>query len=103
VLHDGSRWTIVPVGSVVHIPERMKSRVGATPSGELLAWQDFLALNRAWISTCEVSFEQASGKDPLPAERTAFWAKQDKIIVAVHQSGPISFRGSTETPTTPQP
>ena len=97
VLHDGTRWTIVPNGSVVFIPERMKSRVGATPSGELLGWADFLALNRSWISTCEVSFEQASGKEPLAAERTAFWAKQDKIIVAVHQSGPISFNGPTET------
>jgi len=101
VLHDGSRWTIVPNGSVVFIPERMKSRVGATPSGELISWQDFLTHNRGWISTCEVSFDQASGKEPLPAERSAFWAKQDKIIVAVHQRGPISFLASTETSTPP--
>ena len=103
VLHDGSRWTIVPNGSVVFIPERMKSRVGATPSGELLGWQDFLAHNRGWVSTCEVSFEQAAGKEPLPAERTAYWAKQDKIIVAVHQRGPITFRGTTDTPNPTQP
>lgn len=103
VLHDGSRWTIVPNGAVVFIPEQMKSRVGATPSGELLAWSDFLALNRAWISTCEVSFEQASGKEPLAAERTEFWAKQDKVVIAVHQRGPISFRGSTDTSNPTQP
>jgi hypothetical protein len=102
VLHDGARWTIVPNGAVVFIPERMKSRVGATPSGELIPWSDFLSLNRGWISTCEVTFEQASGKEPLAAERTDFWSKQDKIIVAVHQRGPISFRGSTDTSTPPQ-
>lgn len=99
VLHDGSRWTIVPNGAVVFVPARMKSRVNAAPSGELLAWADFLTANRGWISTCEVTFEQASGKDALPPERTGFWAKQDKIVVAVHQRGPISFRAAANDTT----
>lgn len=103
ILHDGSRWTIVPKGAVLFIPERMKSRVNATPSGQLLAWTDFLTANRGWINTCEVSFEQAAGKDALPPERAAFWSKQDKIVVAVHQRGPISFHAAKDTtnPTKP--
>ena len=36
--------------------------------------------------------EQAAGIEPLPSERTTYWAKQDKVVIAVHQNGPISVR-----------
>ena len=102
VLTDGSRWTIVPQGAVVHIPDNLKSRINAEPTGELVSWNDFLTANPSWISTCEVSFEQAAGKSSLPEERTSFWSKQKKIVVAVHQRGPISARLKNEsTPPTP--
>lgn len=92
ILSDGSNWTIVPNGAVLHVPENLKSRTGTKPTGGLLAWSDFLVRSRGWITTCEVTIEQATGKTPLPAERSASWPKQDKIVVAVHQRGPISFR-----------
>lgn len=92
ILHDGKNWTLVPNGAVVYQPETMKSRVNAKPVGTLLPWIDFLGKNQSWITTCEVSFDQAAGNEELPAERTAFWAKQDRIVVAVHQRGPISVR-----------
>lgn len=101
ILSDGSNWTIVPNGAVLFVPEKLKSRISTQPSGGLLAWSDFLIRSRGWITTCEVSIDQATGKQPLPAERTDFWAKQDKIVVAVHQRGPISFR-SAPTSNTPQ-
>jgi hypothetical protein len=101
ILSDGSNWTIVPNGAVLFVPEKLKSRISTQPSGGLLAWSDFLVRSRGWITTCEVSIEQATGKDLLPAVRSAFWTKQDKIVVAVHQRGPVSFR-SAPTPTTPQ-
>jgi hypothetical protein len=102
ILSDGSRWTIVPQGAVVFTPENLKSRVNAEPAGELLSWNDFLTANHGWIGTCEVSFEQAAGKAALPEERTSFWPKQNKVIVAVHQRGPISARLMNPlTPPTP--
>ncbi|MCU0778393.1 MAG: hypothetical protein MUF86_12085 [Akkermansiaceae bacterium] len=102
VLHDGSNWTIVPVGAVVFTPEKLKGRVNAAPTGKMLSWNDFLTANYAWISTCEVDFDQASGKTALPEERTSFWSKQNKLVVAVHQRGPISARLKTATtPPTP--
>lgn len=94
ILSDGSNWTIVPQGAVVHVPEKLKSRINATPSGGLLSWADFLTRNRGWVTTCEVSIAQASAKESLPAERIEFWAKQDKVVVTVHQRGPISFRSA---------
>jgi hypothetical protein len=101
ILSDGSNWTIVPNGAVLFIPEKLKSRISTQPTGGLLAWSDFLVRSRAWITTCEVSIDQATGKQPLKSERSDFWAKQDKIVVAVHQSGPISFHKAS-TSNTPQ-
>lgn len=97
ILHDGNNWTLVPKGAVIFLPEAMKSRVDAKPVGTLLAWADFLTKNRAWITTNEVSFNQAAGTESLPVGRVAFWAKQDKAVIAVHQNGPISVRVSLET------
>jgi hypothetical protein len=95
ILSDGANWTIVPNGAVLFIPEKLKSRISTTPTGELLAWSDFLVRSRGWVTTCEVSISQAAGKDAIPADRSSFWSKQDKIVVAVHQNGPISYRSTT--------
>lgn len=92
ILHDGVNWTIVPKGAVVFLPSALKSRVDVKPVGMLLSWSDFLTKNRAWITTNEVSFDQAAGAIPLAAEKVAFWSKQDKIVIATHQSGPISVK-----------
>ena len=98
ILHDGKIWTLVPKGAVIFLPEAMKSRVDAKPVGTLLAFADFLARNRNWIITNEVSFNQAAGSEAFPAERAVFWAKQDKVVIAVHQAGPISVRVASPTP-----
>lgn len=94
ILHDGECWTLVPKGAVLHTPGSMKARVGAKPLGSLLPWSEFLVKNRAWLATQEVDLTQASGQRPLPADRAEAWAKQDKIVVAVHYAGPISVRAA---------
>lgn len=96
ILNDGTDWTLVPKGSIICLPEAMKSRVSTKPVGNLLSWIEFQTKNRAWITSTEVSFDQAAGNKPLSAERTAFFAKQDKIVIAVHQNGPISMRVPNE-------
>ena len=103
ILHDGTNWTLVPKGAVIFLPEAMRSRVDVKPTGSLLSWTAFLAKNQAWITTTDVSFEQATGKKPLQPERVAFWAKQDKVVIATHQSGPISVRVNKEAPSPPKP
>jgi len=92
ILHDGNNWTLVPIGAVVFLPNAMNARVNAKPVGILLPWADFLMHNRGWITTHEVTISQAAGKEPLPAERAAFWAKRNQIVIAVYQNGPISVR-----------
>ncbi|WP_411827255.1 hypothetical protein [Luteolibacter sp. AS25] len=90
ILHDGTHWTLVPKGAVLHIPERQAANVGNRPVGTLLQWRDFLAKNVAWISTHETSFSEASGERSIPEAQTEYWKKQDRVIIAVHQGGPIS-------------
>jgi hypothetical protein len=92
ILHDGSNWTLVPNGALVFLPDALKSKVNAKPVGTLLPWADFLTKNCAWISTSEVSFDEAAGNKEIPSERSSLWEKQDKAVVAVHQAGPISVR-----------
>lgn len=98
ILHDGQNWTLVPKGAVLFLPDPLKNRVDVKPLGTLLPFVDFLTKNRSWITTNEVTFNQAAGTEALPEERSTFWSKQDKMVIAVHQSGPISVRVSQATP-----
>jgi hypothetical protein len=98
VLHDGSHWTMVPNAAIMFLPEALKARVNAKPVGKLLPWNEFLTKNQAWIQTSEVSFDQAAGNEKLPAEQAALWTQQDKLVIAVHQTGPISVRVAIENP-----
>ncbi len=102
ILHDGTNWTLVPRGAVIFVPSAQKARVDVKPVGNLLSWADFFVRNRGWITTTDISFDQAAGNEPMPAERAAFWAKQDKLVIAVHQSGPISVRIASEIPSLTQ-
>jgi len=97
ILHDGINWTIVPQGSVIYLPETLKSKVDSKPVGNLLPFDEFLVLNRSWITTNEVTFDQAVGNEPLLTREVSFWSKQDKMVVAVHRLGPISVSFADET------
>ncbi|MCW1884252.1 hypothetical protein OKA04_05880 [Luteolibacter flavescens] len=92
VLSDGTHWTIVPKGAVLHTPPAFAAKVGAKPIGTLLSWSEFLTANRAWLNTEEVSFDNAAGKTALPPAKQENWQKQAKVVVAVHLGGPISVR-----------
>jgi hypothetical protein len=98
ILHDGSHWTLVPNDAVMFLPESLKARVNVRPVGTLLPWSDFLRKNRTWLVTSEVSFDEAAGNQEIPAERTAQWAGEEKIVVAVHRQGPISVRVAKPIP-----
>ena len=98
ILHDGEHWTLVPNGAVLHIPEQHAAKIGKRPVGILLQWSEFLAKNPAWIRTHETSFDQASGEKEFPVTETAHWSKQDRVVIAVHQGGPISVARQPRTP-----
>ncbi len=92
ILCFGGNWTLVPPNAVIHLPAALKARVNTTPSGTMLPWVEFLTKNTNWITTNEVTFDQAAGNESIPAARMAFLNQQDKVVVAVHQNGPISIQ-----------
>ncbi len=90
ILHDGTNWTMIPAGAVIHLPEALKEKLNARPVGKLLPWSDFLAKNKSWITTSEVTFDQAAGNLPLPVKEAASLANHAKIVIAVLKNGPTA-------------
>ncbi|BCU78507.1 hypothetical protein [Luteolibacter sp. LG18] len=99
ILSANGQWTLVPKGALVYVPAALQSRVNAPQEGTLVPLQDFLAANRQWVSSQEVSIAQAAGQEGIKPETAKFWASQNKIVVATHQGGAISFK----TPTAAKP
>ncbi len=102
ILHDGTRWTLAPKGAVLHVPPTHATRIGTAPSGRGTPWAEFLRANIAWLTTEEVTFAQAAGREALPEERTRAWTSGDKVVVATYQGGPISVRKPAAS-TDPEP
>ena len=98
ILHDGSNWTMVPNGAVIHLPESQRGHINARPVGNLMSWRDFLAKNSAWLSTRDISFDQAAGNEKVSSSQLAEWREGEKIVIAVHQKGPIRMKLSMAEP-----
>ncbi|MFT3991612.1 MAG: hypothetical protein QM680_09405 [Luteolibacter sp.] len=103
ILTDGTHWTLVPKGAVIHIPKSKQEKISTKPVGSLLGWADFFTKNRGWLTTQEVDFDQARGKTPLDSKQVEFWQTQENIVVAVHQSGPISVTSASGSSPTSAP
>jgi len=92
ILCDGTYWTLVPIGSVLHVPENHRERVVKQPAGKLLNWQQFLVRNRSWLGTEDVDVATAAGRKPIAEETESTWAKRGSVVVAVHRGGAISVK-----------
>ena len=93
----GSR--LVPKRAILHTPAAMSARIKLQPGSKIQTWADFFAVNRAWITTVEVSRAQAEGKLPLAEEVVKRIEKSTSVVVATYQGGPISVLA----PKTPAP
>lgn len=98
ILHDGTHWTLVPNGAVIHLPEAQRERINARPVGKLMPWPEFLARNSAWLTTREVSFDLAAGNEKIDPAVLNEWKSGDKIVIAVHQQGPIRVKLGVANP-----
>lgn len=92
-IQNGALFTIVPKGAVIHLPEKWSTRVVASPTGTFQTWPEFQAANRAWITSFEVTLDQASGKTPLDEAKLTLAKRSGGLIVSVHQGGAISMAG----------
>mgnify|MGYP001817507175 CR=1 FL=1 len=91
LLAFNGNWTLVPKTAVIHIPESLQSRIVTEPTGKLLPWREFFALNRGWLHTQNVALSDARGETELSPAVCLAYRATGRVVVAVHKRGPISM------------
>lgn len=89
IISYGGWVTLVPKRAILNLPANYKARLRTDPSAKALGWADFFALNRGWITTVEVTREQAEGDSAFGEELAERVAKSRNLVVATYQGGPI--------------
>ena len=90
VISFGGVATLVPKRAILSAPKGVKDRVGLQKGVRIVGWMEFLALNRGWITTVEVSRVQAEGNKPIAEETLDRISKSSNLVVATLMGGPIS-------------
>jgi len=90
ILCFGGMAVLVPKRAILQTPPKLADRIGLKPDVNFASWADFYASNRGWITTVEVSREQAEGKLPVEEMSKDHIRKSNNLIVAVYLGGPIS-------------
>lgn len=92
VLSFNGFTTLVPKGSIIGVSEAYEGRVNPSdPHNNLVRWKEFYARNRGWITTVEVSRDQAHGEKPLEEELAKQLEESADLIVATLKGSPISM------------
>jgi hypothetical protein len=91
IISFGGNLTLVPRGAVLYTPENFAARLIPEPDAKVLGWNEFLLLNRGWITTTEITMAQAEGVDLLPAANAEKMKKGGNLVVAVFEGNPISM------------
>lgn len=92
--------TLVPKHAILKVPAAYEARTRFQDGSRILNWTEFHAANRSWITTIEITPDQAAGKVPLSDELNATIAKSTNLVVATFKGGPISLlppKAATET------
>lgn len=82
--------TLVPKRAILQVPKTYAGYLKMEPGSRFVSWLDFYAANRGWVTTVEVSREQAEGNMPVAEETQKFLSKSRNLVVATFKGGPIS-------------
>lgn len=93
---------IVPLGSVLHLPDHLRDRVLSKPQGKLVAWETLLKTSKTWLGTQEMSLAAARGESREIDVLTAQLTNERRIIIAVNQARPVPVLQPAEA-TSPKP
>lgn len=91
LISDGEKFTILPIGSVLHLPANLRSHIINQPKGDVLMWPDFLQKNSAWITAKEVSLPMSRGDAKAAAPILRDVSTETRIVVAVYRNCPITI------------
>ncbi len=91
--------TILPLGSILHLPAEFNDRIVEEPTGRRLLWPEFLEKNISWIRLQELPPEVVRGLRPVPVEMENAMADEERMVVAVLRKMPITVlqKQNTET------
>jgi hypothetical protein len=103
VISFGGIAAMVPKRAILSLPAKFKDRMGTENNPRLVSWSEFYAANRGWISTYEVTRDQASGKEPLGDAAVTAIDKGTSVMIATFMGGPISVLPLKETAETTNP
>ena len=89
-IQNGVNFILVPRGSVLWCPPEQQAKIVKQPAGRFTELSLFMASNRNWITTYEVTREQVTGKAPIPADVLARFQKNGSLVLATLQGNPIT-------------
>lgn len=89
-LRFGETGTILPKGSVISCPDSLAAHLVDGPSRTMLSWPDFLAANRNWLTTQEVSLAHVKGEMPFSESDRASFKAGGKMVVATLRNNPVT-------------
>lgn len=90
ILCFGGVATLVPKHALLEIPAKFKARTKIVDGARVLTWVEFLEKNGSWISTVEVTADEAAGRQLLPAKTRQAVVDCGNVVVATYLGGPIS-------------
>lgn len=82
--------TVVPKGSVLHVPPSLAGMIVKSPKGKLLGWPQFREKNIRYINTYEVPLEVAKGQQRIKGSLKREFNGNNKIVVAVYNKNPVT-------------
>lgn len=91
ILIDGEKFTLVPIGSVLHLPAELRSRVVSEPEGDFTFWPAFLKRNAEWLSAKEVTLTLSRGNSQEAKALIKSLSKDSRIVIATFKGGPITI------------
>lgn len=105
IISFGGLATLVPKRAILQIPKSCTDRIKVEPGARLVSWSEFYTANRGWITTIEVSREQAEGSQALAEKTQKLMSTCRNLIVATYLGGPISLLPAKVPvpPSTPSP
>ena len=91
ILSFEGTFTLVPKRAILAIPKDLEKRSQLADATKLVGWAEFHANNRGWITTVEVTREQAEGNSPIDEGILNSFKDSTTIVVATYHGGPISI------------
>lgn len=90
-LTDGTSTVILPKGAIIHMPESSRLQSGEKITGKIIAWDTFIAANRADIRLVQVGNEQLQGTEPLDPELIAKLEERHTVAITAFGNYPVAL------------